>query len=128
ALLVDFYWERAFSIRETGTLLICVVLGFLASSFSRKLGGTASRRRLAAMFVVAPYGIIWCVMALLVSPLQMAQSVHYRPWNIGEAAIPLLWILLCDVVIPAAGLAVGEVISELAFSTTSSNLPKVEIA
>ena len=128
ALLVDFYWERAFSIREIGTVLICVALGFLASSFSRKLGGTASQRRWAAMFVVAPYGIVWCAMALFVTPLQMSQVVHYQPWNISEAAVPLLWVLLWDVVIPAAGLAVGEVISELAFSPTSSDPPKIEIA
>jgi hypothetical protein len=90
ALLVDFYWERPFSLRETGTVLICVMLGFLASSFSRNLGGRASQRRWAAMLVVAPDAIVWCVMALLVTPLQMAQAVHYRPWSISEAVVPLL--------------------------------------
>jgi len=127
ALLVDFYWERAFPLREAVTVLICVVLGFLASSFSRKLGGRASQRRWAAMLIVAPYAIVWCVMALLVTPLQMVQAAHYRPWTISEAAVPLIWVMLWDLVIPAAGLAVGEVISERA-SPTSSNLHKIEIA
>jgi hypothetical protein len=127
ALLVDFYWERAFSIREAFTVLICMVIGFHASSLSRKLGGRASQRRWAAMLIVAPYAIVWCVMALLVTPLQIVQAAHYRPWTISEAAVPLLWVMLWDLVIPAAGLAVGEVISELA-SPTSSSLPNIEIA
>lgn len=128
ALLVDFYWERPFPVRETGTVLICVMLGFLASSFSRNLGGRAAQRRWAAMLVVAPEAIVWCVMALLVTPIQMAQAVHYRPWTVSEAVVPLLWVLLWDVVIPGSGLVIGDVVSELAFSPTSSNLSKIEIA
>lgn len=127
-LLVDFYWQRPFLMRETGTVLLCVMLGFLASFFSRNLDGRASQRRWAAMLVVAPDAAVWCVMALLVTPLQVAQAVHYRPWSISEAVIPLLWALLWDVVIPASGLALGDAVSELAFTPASSNLSKSEIA
>ena len=127
-LLVNFYWQRPFLTRETGTVLLCLMLGFLASFFSRNLGGRASQRRWAAMLVVAPDAVIWCVMALLVTPLQMAQAVHYRPWSISEAVVPLLWVLLWDVVIPASALAMGDAVSALAFSPTSSNLSKSEIA
>ena len=51
-----------------------------------------------------------------------------RPWTISEAVVPLLCVLLWDVVIPASGLVTGNVVSELAFPPTSSNLSKVEIA
>jgi hypothetical protein len=128
ALLVDFYWERAFSLRETSLVMICVVLGFLASSFSRELGGGLLHRRWAATLVVAPYAIVWCVMAFLVTPMQVAQGAAYRPWTIGQVAIPLLWDLLWVLVIPAAGLAIGGFVSAVAFSATSPDLPKREIA
>jgi len=58
------------------------------------------------MLVVAPDADVWCVMALLVTPLQMAQAVHYRPSTISEAVVPLLWVLLWDAVIPASGLVI----------------------
>src|SRR5262249_51836754 len=98
------------------------------SFVSRTQGGGASQRRWAAMLVVAPYGIVWFVMALVVTPLQIVEAAQSRPWTVREAAVPLFWVLLWDVVMPAAGLALGDVVSKLAFSPTSSNVSKIEIA
>jgi len=128
-LLVDFYWEHPFLWREASIVLIGVALGFCASSLSRELGGNESHWRWAGMFVVSLPTAIWCVMCLLVTPVQLIQGSQYRlPGTISGVAVSLLWALLWDVVMPAAGLAMGAAISALAFSPTSPDLRKPKIA
>jgi hypothetical protein len=128
-LLVDFHWEQPFLWRETNIVLIGVALGFCASSLSRELGGNKSHRLWAGMFVISLPAAVWCVMGLLVAPLQWIQgSQHRLQGTISGVAGSLLWVLLWDVVIPAAGLAMGAAISALAFSPTSPDLRKPKIA
>jgi hypothetical protein len=128
-LLVDFYWEHPFLWREASIVLIGVALGFCASSLSRELGGTESHRRWAGMFVISSPAAVWCVMGLLVTPLQLMEGSQSRlPGTISGVAVSLLWVLLWDVLMPAAGLAMGAAISALAFSPTSPHLRTPEIA
>lgn len=128
-LLADFYWEHPFLWREASIVVIGVALGFCASSLSRELGGNESHRRWAGIFVISSPAAVWCVMGLVVTPVQLLQGSRYRlPGTISGVAVSLLWILLWDVVMPAAGLAVGAAISALAFSRTSSNLRKPKMA
>jgi hypothetical protein len=128
-VLVDFYWERPFPWRETGIVLIGVALGFCASFLSRELGGSQSQRRWAGMFVISIPAAVWCVMGLVVTPVQLIRGAHnYRLGTIIGVAVSLLWSLIWDVVMPAAGLAIGAAISALAFSATSPDLRKPKIA
>ena len=127
-LLVDVYWEHPFLWREASIVLIGVALGFCASFLSRELGGSESQRRCAGMFVILVPAAVWCVMGLVVTPVQLIQGAHnYRLGTINGVAVSLLWTLLWDVIIPALGFAVGAAISGLAFSPTSSILRKPEV-
>jgi hypothetical protein len=125
----DIYWGRQFLWREAGIELIAVALGFCAAFFSRELGGNLSQRRWAGISIIAPYAVVWCVMALLVEPIQLVQySAYRRPGTISGTAVTLLWVFLRDVVLPGLGLAIGGVISARAFSGIPSSNPRREIA
>jgi hypothetical protein len=129
SLTVDIYWEHQFLWREAGMVLIAIGLGFCASFFSRELGGNLSHRRWAAMSIMVPYAIVWCVMALVLTPIQWVRWSAYRhPGTISGTTVSLLWVLLWDVVLPGMGLAIGGAISARAFSTTALKEPKQEIA
>jgi hypothetical protein len=129
SLSFDIYWGRQSVWREASTELIAIALGFCAAFFSRELGGNLSQRRWAGMSIIAPYAGVWCVLALLVAPLQLVQwSAYRRPGAITGAAVSFLWVLLRDVVLPGLGLALGGVISARAFPGIESSKPKREIA
>lgn len=124
----DIYWGHQFLRHETGIELIAIALGFCAAFFSRELGGNLSQRRWAAISIIAPYAVRWCVMALLL-PIHLVQWPSYHSHGaIGGAALLFLWVLLRDVAVPGLGLAIGSVISARAFSDTAKTLPRQEIA
>lgn len=124
----DIYWGHQFLRHETGIELIAIALGFCAAFFSRQLGGNLSQRRWAAMSIIAPYAVRWCVMALLL-PIHLVQWPSYHSLGaVRGAALLFLWVLLRDIVLPGLGLAIGSVISARAFSDTARNFSKQEIA
>lgn len=108
---------------------MAIALGFCASFFSRELGGNPSQRRWAGFAIVAPYAAVWCVMGLLVTPVQMILwSAYRRPGTISGTAVSLLWVLLWDVILPSVGVALGGTISARAFSNISASKPSRQIA
>jgi hypothetical protein len=129
SLSFDIYWGHQFLRHEAGIELIAIALGFCAAFFSRELGGNLSQRRRAAISIVAPYAVVWCVMALLL-PVHLVQwgSAYRGPAAISGVALLFLWALLRDIVLPGMGLAIGSVISGRAFSGIKSSSPKRGIA
>lgn len=129
SLTADIYWDHQFIWREVGIVLMAIALGFCASFFSRELGGNPSQRRWAGLGIIAPYAAVWCVMGLLVTPVQLIlASAYRRPGTISGAAISLLWVLLWDVILPGLAVTLGGVISARAFSGTSPSKHRREIA
>jgi hypothetical protein len=81
------------------------------------------------MSVIAPYAAVWCVMALVVTPIQLVEwGAFRRLGTVSGTAASLLWALLWDVVLPGVGLAIGGTISARVFSGAASSAPKREIA
>jgi hypothetical protein len=103
---------------EAGLVLICVALGFCASSFSRELGGKKAHRLWAAAVVSSLQAAAVCVMVFLVTPVELFQNTPYRE-PMSAVASRLLWILLWDVITPAVAVVVGGVISVCAFPSAT---------
>jgi hypothetical protein len=129
SLSFNIYWGPQFVRREAGIELVAIALGFCAAFLSRELGGNLSQRRWAALSTIAPYAVVWCVLAFLLTPLHLVQwSAYRRPGAIVGVAVSLFWVLLRDVVLPGLGLVLGGVISARVFPGVASSNPKREIA
>jgi hypothetical protein len=121
------YWEYPSLWREVGMVLICIALGFCASSLSRELGGAKAQRLWATAGVLSLQAAVECVMICLVTPLELFQSVHHHA-PMGAVVSRYLWVSLSDIVTPAAGLIIGGLISVCGFSPSSPNRTEREIA
>lgn len=104
-------WEYPTLWREAGLVLASIALGFCASSFSRELGGRKTHRLWASAIVISFQAIAECGMIFLVTPLELFRNAQY----LNGVFSSLLWILLWDVVTPAAALVIGGLISVRAF-------------
>ena len=129
SMALGVYWEYPAPWLEASLVLMSIALGFCASSVSREFGGDEAHRLWAAVIVVSFQAAAIGVMVFLVTPLEFVRNAQYRGVETISAVVArLLWILLWDVVTPAAALLIGGMISVSAFPSASLDRPKRVIA
>ena len=123
-IALGVYWENSALSLEVRLVLVSIALGFCASSFSRELGGRETHRVWAAVLIISFQAAALCVMALVVTPLELVRNAQYLgPGYITGVVFSLLRILSWDVMTPAIALVIGSVISVCAFPAVPPDHP-----